>query len=136
MNLVFETTFTVFPQHTNYNPPMLFGGELLSQMDIAAAMAARRFLYDSPTCKDALTVAVSDVTFHVGAAVKDLIFLRATIIRAGIKSIGVLVEGWREKGGASHEKICDGVFTFCAISDDGKPAAHELKISGREQDGK
>ena len=74
MNLIFENSFVVFPKDTNYNPPMVFGGKILAEMDIAAACCARRLLYSSHI-KDAVTVAVNNVSFFIGAEVKDLIFL-------------------------------------------------------------
>ena len=80
METVFNHTFTVFPEHSNYMPPMIFGGKLLAEMDICAAMTARRFLYSSPTgARDAVTVAVTGINFYVGAIVKDLIFLIISI---------------------------------------------------------
>lgn len=112
METIFNHTFTVFPEHTNYMPPMIFGGKLLSEMDICSAMTARRFLYSSDTARDAVTVAVSNVSFYVGAVVKDLIFLQGEVVRTGISSIDIHVSGYREKDGGVREKICDGDFRF------------------------
>lgn len=119
-NTIFNHTFTVFPQDSNYMPPMIFGGKLLSEMDICAAMTARRFLYSSKTAKDAVTVAVSNVNFYVGAVVKDLIFLKGEVVRTGISSIDIHVSGYREKAGDDNElkeKICDGDFRFVSCKE-------------------
>lgn len=122
MNTIFETNFTVFPEDTNYMPPMIFGGKLMSEMDIAAAMAVRRLLYDSPTlARDAVTVAVSNIEFHVGAVVKDLIYLKAEVVSGGVKSIDVHVDGWRERHDG-REKICNGDFRFVAYDLENKIA--------------
>lgn len=142
MNLIHETSFAVFPQDCNYHPPMIFGGKMLAEMDRCAATTVRRFLYDSPKgAKHALTVAVNNLTFHKGAEVGDLIFIKGTIIKVGTKSLVVKVVAEREKliqtarnkivnspssclgfGGysiqyesiVSKEKMAEGEFTFCA----------------------
>lgn len=123
----FETTFTVFPHMTNYMYPMVFGGEMLSQMDIAAAMNVRRALYDSPTgCDNAVTVHCTDINFLVGAQVGDLILLKSEIYQVGTKSISVQVEGYRERADGV-EKLCDGRFIFVAQKD-GSSHAHGLEL--------
>lgn len=129
MNTVFETTFTVFPQHSNYlQPPMVFGGKVLAEMDICAAMTAKRLLYGTE-CTDAITVAVNKVTFFVGAQIGDLIFLRGEVIKLGVKSILMRVEGWRENHDGTRERICEGEFTFVARKN-GKTYPHGLRLEG------
>lgn len=118
METIFNHTFTVFPEHSNYMPPMIFGGKLLAEMDICAAMTARRFLYSSPTgARDAVTVAVTGINFYIGAVIKDLIFLTGEVVRTGASSIDIQVIGHRERASGEHptsyrEKICDGFFRF------------------------
>lgn len=137
-NLVCESSFTVFPNDSNYMPPMIFGGKLLSEMDILAAACCRRALYSSETAEDVVTVNVKNVTFFHGAIIKDIIFLRAKIMKFGTKSIHVIVNGLVEKG-TNHQgftvgqkiKLCEGLFIFCASTKIGangevKPIAHNL----------
>lgn len=118
MHTHFTTSFVVFPQDTNYMPPMVFGGKMLAEMDIAAATAVRRLLYSSPAgAKDAVTVGVESVKFHAGAEVKDLIFLDAEIVKVGIKSVSVQVKGYREHPSREQplrELMCEGLFHFSA----------------------
>jgi len=125
----YETGFTVFPQDTNYMYPMLFGGKLLSEMDMCAASCVRRALYDSP-CADAVTVKVVETNFWHGAEVKDLIFLKAEIVRFGIKSIEVKITGLVEEGQGTGEriKLCDGTFIFVSRDKNKKSAPHELSL--------
>ncbi|WP_437192746.1 acyl-CoA thioesterase [Planctomicrobium sp. SH527] len=124
----FETSFTVFPHMTNYMYPMIFGGEMLSQMDIAAAMCVRRALYDSPTgCDSAVTVHCSDINFLVGAQVGDLILLKANISDVGTKSISVHVEGFRDQA-IEPVKLCDGRFIFVSQKQ-GEPHPHGLTLT-------
>lgn len=97
MNLTWTTSLRVFPQHCNHHQGMIFGGEMLAQMDLAAAAAVARFLYDSPKgVSEALTVGVDKVTFHKGAKVGDLIIFTATITDVGQKRITVNVSAEKE----------------------------------------
>lgn len=108
----YDTSFIVFPQDTNYMYPMIFGGKVLSEMDICAAGATRRLLYHSE-CDSAVTVGVNNVIFHIGAEVGDMLLLSGEISKLGHKSVMIHVTGWREKKDTGEkEKLCDGDFTF------------------------
>lgn len=112
----FKTNFTVFPQDTNYHPPMIFGGKMLSMMDICSANCIHRALFSSDTAKDAVTVSVNKVNFYVAAKVGDIVYLEGTIVAVSDKTLTVEVVGYRElMNGTKTEKICDGRFQFCAI---------------------
>ncbi len=127
----------MFPQDTNYMPPMVFGGKMLSEMDIAAACAVRRFLYSSPTgVRDAVTVQVTDVTFFAGAEIKDLIHVHALVVKAGIKSVDVAVTCFRENPDGTHDKMAEGKFKFVAYDLDRRTAVpHGIKLLAEESDG-
>jgi len=115
--LKFETTFSVFPQDTNYHPPMVFGGKMLSEMDICAATTVRKALWDSPYgVRDAVTTQVDNLTFHHGAVIKDMITLVGTIKKIGVKSITVWVEAFREVGKNQKELMASGQFVFVAYN--------------------
>ena len=126
----------MFPQDTNYMPPMVFGGKMLSEMDIAAACAVRRFLYNSPTgVRDAVTVQVNDLTFFDGAEIKDLIHVHAVVIKAGIKSVDVAVVCFRENPDGTHDKMAEGKFRFVAYDIARRVAVpHGLKLPVEESD--
>lgn len=111
----FSTSFIVFPQDTNYMYPMVFGGKVMAEMDIAAAMAVRRALIVSHTAKDAVTTRARNIQFHVGATVGDLVELNAKIVKLGVTSIEIDVEGFRELKDGTRERICNGVFTFVTV---------------------
>lgn len=123
------TSFVVMPEHSNYMN-MLFGGKLLAEMDICAAMTVRQFLYESP-CDRALTVGVEKVKFLIGAEIGDLIFLKGKITYSGVKSIKIWIEGWRSRKGG-NEHICEGEFIFVSAKDvDGKVLVtpHGMKLN-------
>lgn len=131
MNTEFKTTFVVFPKDCNKYQYMVFGGKMLAEMDICAALTVGRFLYDSPNgCDAELTVGVDKVSLLDGPVVGDLIEFRGKIVHTGIKSIRVWVEGWRLTK-ASEEKVSVGQFAFVSAKMvDGKPVItpHGMKI--------
>lgn len=116
------TSFVVFPADTNANPPMAFGGKLMSEMDRCAGITVRRFLYSSTVVHDAVTVAVKDLQFHKGAAVKDLLFVSGEVVEAGGKSVTVTVIVERETADLKREKLLSGTFVFCAFDLESKKA--------------
>lgn len=141
---VFETNFTVFPQNTNYlfpdisgpladvvgvnRRPMVFGGKVLAEMDIAAAMCVIRAIYGTD-CWSALTVTVDNVTFWHGATLGDICYLKAELARTGHKSLDIQVEGEVEKHGSGERiRCCSGRFRFVTINQEGKTIPHGLKI--------
>jgi acyl-CoA hydrolase len=124
MNTTHKTNFIVMPQDANYLSN-LFGGKLLAELDICAAMTARRSLYSSKKAIDAVTVH-NCVDFHHGAKVGDLILLEGHIIKFGTKSISVAVEGWAENKVGTRIKICSGEFIFVSVDDKGQTIAHGL----------
>lgn len=129
MNIKYSTSFTVMPQHANYMG-MIFGGELLARMDIAAAECVRRLLYSTEEKLYSVTVGVNNVSFLVGALVGDLIFLECKVLNVGLKSITVGIVGYREKWeNGEREKICSGEFSFVTKKEpyDTKGYIHNLR---------
>lgn len=110
-----STSFVVFPLDCNANPPMLFGGKLLSEMDRLAGITARRALYNSPLgAKDAVTLAIKDMTFHKGAKVKDLLTLSSKLTSVGTKTLTIKVLVHKE-GETPPTLIADATFIFCSF---------------------
>jgi len=112
-NVTHSTSFVVFPADCNANPPMLFGGKLLAEMDRCAGITTRRLLYDSPSARDAVTLAINSVTFHRPAEVKDLVLVSGTVTKVGAKTVTINVVAERELPGR-RELLADGQFVFCA----------------------
>jgi acyl-CoA thioesterase YciA len=95
----------------------IFGGWLMSQMDLAGGTYA---------CQEArgrvVTVAVDAMTFHKPVHIGDQVSCYCSTLRCGTTSISVRVETWiRRRIDTLEEKVTEGVFTFVAIDDDGKP---------------
>lgn len=123
----YKTSFVAFPADCNANPPMVFGGKLLSEMDRCAAITARRFLYESKI-KDAVTVLINNVKFHAPAQVKDLIIVSATVREVGEKSITIWVRVEKETED-ELTLLVDGEFVFVAYDIKTKKSVpHGLKL--------
>ncbi|MGE0653768.1 MAG: acyl-CoA thioesterase [Alphaproteobacteria bacterium] len=104
------------PKDANPNGD-IFGGWIMAQMDLAGAVPA----FQRARGRVA-TVAVDAMTFHRPVFIGDLVSCYATIKRIGRTSITVDVETWVERRtDATHEKVTEGLFTYVAIDDQGRP---------------
>jgi acyl-CoA thioesterase YciA len=104
------------PADTNPNGD-IFGGWLMSQMDLGAAIYARNLSRSRVT-----TIAVDGMTFLNPVYVGDIVSCHATLIKVGRTSMRIAVDVWaqRTKGG-ELVRVTEGVFTYVAIDDHGKP---------------
>ena len=95
----------------------IFGGWLLSQMDLAGGAAARRRAKGRT-----VTVAITAMTFHRPVFVGDEVTCYAEIVRVGRTSITVKVESWVRRGiGEEQIAVTEGVFTYVAVGEDRRP---------------
>jgi acyl-CoA thioesterase YciA len=95
----------------------IFGGWLLSQMDLAGGTTAH--MRAKGTCA---TVAVDAMTFHEPVLVGDEVTCYADITRIGRTSITVKVEAWARRASLPDPiKVTQGTFTFVAIDENRKP---------------
>ncbi len=95
----------------------IFGGWLMSQMDLAGA--SRAFDLSKGRCA---TVAVSEVVFLNPVSVGDEVSLFAEVLDVGRTSIRVAVEAWRRRRDASEaSQVTKGVFVYVAIDGNRKP---------------
>jgi acyl-CoA thioesterase YciA len=95
----------------------IFGGWLLSQMDLAGGTVATRRAKGR-----AVTVAITAMTFHRPVYVGDEVSCFAEIIKVGRTSMTVKIETFARRG-RTGEKIAvtEGLFTYVAIDSNGKP---------------
>ncbi len=95
----------------------IFGGWLLSQMDMAGgAVAAQR------ARGRVATVAITAMTFHLPVLVGDEVSCYGEVVKIGRSSIAVHVESWVRRGlSAERIKVTEGLFTFVAIGPDRRP---------------
>ena len=119
-------SFTVFPEHLNYQGA-LFGGKILCEIDIAAIKPIRRMLYLTD-CETAVTASIDKVDFLKPAQLGDIIELKATIYKLGQTSIHVSVNVTKEDRFGNIETICNAKLVFVSIKD-GKPHKHNFKLN-------
>ncbi len=94
----------------------IFGGWLVSQMDLAAATVAFRLAQGR-----CVTVGIEGVKFISPVFVGDEVSLFAMVVKTGRTSIQVFVEAWRRRrDGAAANKVTEGTFTFVAIDENRK----------------
>jgi acyl-CoA thioesterase YciA len=95
----------------------IFGGWLLSQMDLAGGAAARRRAKGRTA-----TVAITAMTFHRPVFVGDEVTCYAQIVKVGRTSVTVKVESWVRRGiGEEQIAVTEGIFTYVAIDEDRRP---------------
>jgi acyl-CoA thioesterase YciA len=95
----------------------IFGGWVLSQMDIAAGIVASRRA-KGPVA----TVAIEAMEFIAPIHLRDLISVYADIERVGRTSMGVRIEVIAERDlGETRVKVTEGLFTFVALDANHQP---------------
>nr|WP_246484391.1 acyl-CoA thioesterase [Marivibrio halodurans] len=95
----------------------IFGGWVLSQMDVAGGMEARRVARGRVA-----TVAVDAMTFHLPVFVGDIVCCHASMKRVGRTSVCIHVETWALRDGEGERVlVTEGLFTYVAIGEDRRP---------------
>jgi len=111
--LVLQTL--AMPRDTNANGD-IFGGWLLSQMDLAGAIAATEIAKGRVT-----TVAVGNMVFLQPVPVGSTVSCYCEILEIGRSSIKTLIEVWVKKyGRGMQQKVTEGDFVYVAIDDGGR----------------
>jgi acyl-CoA thioesterase YciA len=95
----------------------IFGGWVLSQMDIAAGIVASQ-RSGGPVA----TVAIERMEFIQPIHLRDLISVFAKVERVGRTSMGVRIEviAHRDRG-ATEIRVTEGLFTFVALDENHRP---------------
>lgn len=118
-------SFTVFPQDLNY-ADTLFGGCIMSHMDVAGVKVVRRAIYETD-CDGAVTASVDKIDFKKPAFLGDLITMKADIKALGRSSIQVKITVTRESQTGDIEEICAANFTFVTMKNK-KSHPHDLSF--------
>ena len=94
----------------------IFGGWVMSQMDIAGAIAAVEVARGR-----VVTVAVEAMTFIAPVKVGDILCVYTTVERVGNTSITIGIEAWARRNRlADRVKVTDGRFVYVALGEDGE----------------
>ena len=95
----------------------IFGGWVLSQMDIAAGIVASRRAKGRVA-----TVAIEAMEFIAPIHLRDVISVYASVERVGRTSMGVRIEVVANRDlGTTEVKVTEGVFTFVALDANDRP---------------
>jgi acyl-CoA thioesterase YciA len=104
------------PADTNANGD-IFGGWLLSQMDVGGGVFASK-VAKSRT----VTVAIEAMNFRKAVYVGDLVSVHANLVRTGRTSMTVHLEAWVLRRREQQSiLVTDGNFTYVSIDDQGHP---------------
>jgi acyl-CoA thioesterase YciA len=119
MNIpVREPILRVVPRPADINANgHIFGGWILSQMDIAAGIVASREADGAVA-----TVAIEAMEFVAPILLHDIISVYAKIERIGRTSIGIRIEVVASRDRGKEEvKVTEGLFTFVALDENHRP---------------
>ncbi len=93
----------------------IFGGWVMSQMDIAGAIAAVERAKGR-----VVTVAVEAMTFISPVKVGDILCVYTSIEKVGRTSITIAIEAWARRNRLDDRvKVTDGRFVYVALGEDG-----------------
>jgi acyl-CoA thioesterase YciA len=111
------------PKDANPNGD-IFGGWLVSQMDLAAGVAARKRAQGRTT-----TVAIDAMVFLRSVKAGDIVSFYTDILSTGRSSMKIMVEVWEVNDlTGAQTKLTEGLFTFVAINDDGRTRALPAEV--------
>ena len=96
----------------------IFGGWIMSQMDLAGAIHASYAVRGR-----LVTVAVESMNFHLPVFIGDQVSCYCDTSRVGNTSISIHIETWvrRKQTGIELLKVTEATFTYVAIDSDRRP---------------
>jgi len=104
------------PGDTNPNGD-IFGGWIVSQMDLAAGVLAKKISHGR-----AVTVAIHSMSFLLPVYVGDVVSCYVELIKQGHTSMTIAVEVWQESFATGEKRrVTEGTFVFVAIDNNGHP---------------
>ena len=109
---------TMLPRDTNARGT-IFGGVILSHIDLAGGIAASR----QASC-NFVTRAMREVEFIAPVYVGDVVSFYATVLRRGTTSITIKVSVEAERGKEPRQrvKVTEAEVVYVAVDETGKPA--------------
>ncbi|MBQ9263695.1 MAG: acyl-CoA thioesterase [Clostridia bacterium] len=109
----------VLPQHCNgYKNPRLFGGQIMSWIDVIGAVAARRYARAAVT-----TVCVDNLNFIAPAYLNDTVVQEAWVTWTGRTSIEVRVDSYVEQVDGKRALVNRAYAVYVALDENDAPIA-------------
>lgn len=104
------------PRDTNANGD-IFGGWLVSQMDLAAGIATKQVTHGRSA-----TVAIKNVEFLAPVSVGSVVSCYAEVLEIGRSSMHINIEVWISNSltQVARRKVAEGLFIFVAIDGNGR----------------
>lgn len=95
----------------------IFGGWVMSQMDLAAAVRANEI-----SGGRTVTAAVTDMQFRQPVDVGDTLCVYSRVQKIGRTSITLELEVWARRSYTDHrDKVTEAIFVMVAVESDGTP---------------
>lgn len=96
----------------------IFGGWIISQMDLACGVLAKR-ISNGRT----VTAAIKSMSFYKPVHVGDLVSCYVECLKIGTTSMTFNVDVWVERlaQGGDKAQVTEGEFVLVAVDDNGKP---------------
>ncbi|MCY4148885.1 MAG: acyl-CoA thioesterase [Gammaproteobacteria bacterium] len=109
----------------------IFGGWIMSQMDLAGAIHASYRVVGR-----IVTVAVESMKFHLPVYVGDQVSCFCDTRKIGTTSISVHIETWvrRRQQHQEYLKVTEATYTYVSIGENRKPVPVQLRESGEKRD--
>jgi acyl-CoA thioesterase YciA len=105
------------PADSNANGD-IFGGWILSQMDLAGGATAYEFVGDR-----VVTVGIQAMTFYKPVYIGDEVSFYTEVTASGRTSVTIRIESWaRRRQTREYVKVTEGLFTFVHIDENRMPA--------------
>jgi acyl-CoA thioesterase YciA len=120
-----EVTIQVLAMPADTNPSGdVFGGWIMSQMDIAGGQYCRRIVKGR-----VVTVAVNSIVFNSPVFVGDTLCCYVSLKRIGNTSITVHVESWAVRGLERNKmiKVTEGDYVYVKVDSKRKPMKIQKK---------
>jgi len=114
-----ELTIQVLAMPKDTNPAGdIFGGWLVSQMDIAGGIYAQKIAKGR-----VVTVAINSITFKLPVFNGDILSCYVDLIKRGRTSMTVHIEAWVNRRFETEKqiKVTEGNFTYVKVSDNRVP---------------
>ncbi|WP_425961262.1 acyl-CoA thioesterase [Rhizobium nepotum] len=113
-----ELTLRTLAMPADANPAGdIFGGWVMSQMDLAAFVRA-----NDVAGGRTVTVAVHEIVFKKPVKIGDTLCVYTRIEKVGRTSVTLKIEAWtRRHYQDSREKVTEAVFIMVAVDDKGEP---------------
>lgn len=112
----FTTQVQVLTQGNLNGYSRLFGGQLMSWMDIVAAVTARRH-----SGRNVTTVSVNELSFHAPAYANDTLVLTGEVVYVGRTSMEIRVCVYVEELTGTQSLINEARFVMVALDENERP---------------